>query len=378
MGSNKNIHKIVSLRKRIFYAFLTALCPVLILLIFLIELILVPAIEHYAREELVNSTEIFTQTVRSSATIAVRSYLHAIADNNRQIAREILSKIDREENRDEAIRRIKQIFLSQQVGSSGYIYCLDSAGNIPIHPKAGVEHTNQSNFAFIRTQMRKKEGYIEYGWKNPGEEAERGKALYMVYLKSLDWIISASSYRSEFNELVHPEDVKDVISSAKFGKSGYAYMLDLNGDILIHPKVSKLNIFAENYFPTDFAKTIVRNRNGILEYTWKNPNEKKPHKKIVVYKSVPGFDWIICSSAYLSEINQPVWMARGIAYTSIALLLLSGGITAYLLSRYLTNPIDKMIRQLDYNSSTHSLSPVPIKTRDELGRLGSEINSFGV
>ena len=59
---------------------------------------------------------------------------------------------------------------------------------------------------FIQAQIKRKEGYLEYNWKNPEENTERPKALYMTYFQPWDWIISVSSYKSEFSKLI---DVKD-------------------------------------------------------------------------------------------------------------------------------------------------------------------------
>jgi hypothetical protein len=46
---------------------------------------------------------------------------------------------------------------------------------------------------------------------NPGEAGSRPKALYMTYFVPWDWIISISSYRSEFNAWVNVEVFRDSI-----------------------------------------------------------------------------------------------------------------------------------------------------------------------
>ncbi|MCP3873312.1 MAG: hypothetical protein GY699_09195 [Desulfobacteraceae bacterium] len=90
---------------------------------------------------------------------------------------------------------------------------------------------------------RKKIGYIEYNWANPGETTKRPKALYMTHFVPWDWIISVSSYREEFRELLNIDDFNRNILSITFGKTGYSYVMDSKGLMVIHPKLSGSNIY---------------------------------------------------------------------------------------------------------------------------------------
>ena len=51
------------------------------------------------------------------------------------------------------------------------------------------------------------------------------------YFEPWDWIISVSSYREEFRELVNVEDFRDSILSLQFGQTGYSYIIDEQGRI---------------------------------------------------------------------------------------------------------------------------------------------------
>lgn len=63
----------------------------------------------------------------------------------------------------------------------------------------------------MRLQKEKKEGYLEYDGANPGEIVKRPKALYMRYFAPWNWIISASSYRDEFKELLNVHGFQENI-----------------------------------------------------------------------------------------------------------------------------------------------------------------------
>ncbi len=366
-----------SLRSRIFIAFLGALLPVLVLLIAAVELLLVPYLEARTWKELTSSTRVLTSAVRASASMAIRNHLEAIAERNREIARHHLELVEQNVlSRTEAITRLRYILLSQQVGTSGYIYCINSRGTAVVHPSPAVQGTDNSGFAFVREQMERREGYMEYDWQNPGEDFPRKKALYMVYLEPLDWIISASCYHSELNELLNPKDFRDTVLSLRFGESGYSYVFNQEGQTLIHPVFKDFNALSQPDVPSDFVRNMLTTGSGRLTYDWRNPDETALRRKMAVYESLPEYGWVIVSSAYVDEVMKPVQIARGISYGGLLLLLMAAGATAYLLSGRLTRPVDEMVRQLDRNARNSTREPLPTPVDGELGRLAREFNLF--
>ena len=176
--------------------------------------------------------------IRTSASVSIKNRLRAIAEKNLDIAEYYFNKYRSGLiTRQQAMAVIEEIFMSQSIGVSGYIYCLDSKANLIFHPVEELRGTNVFEFDFVRKQIELKDGYIEYEWKNPGEKEKRPKALYMSYFKPMDLIISASTYRGEFNYLVEIEDFRESVLSYKFGSNGYAYVFDEKGVLLVHPKL---------------------------------------------------------------------------------------------------------------------------------------------
>ncbi|WP_051305860.1 cache domain-containing protein [Desulfogranum mediterraneum] len=366
-----------SLRFRFITSFFWALLPILILTGVGVELLLVPAFERQAKQELTNATRVLTNSIRAGASVAIRNHLKGIAEKNLDIASHYLALAEQGlVSRAEAVTRLRTILLSQQIGSSGYIYCLNSSGILDVHPKEGLEGSDISRHPFVREQLRLKEGYLEYDWKNPGESSSRQKALYMVYFQPLDWIISVSSYRAEFNELLSVEDFRGAVSALRFGESGYAYVMDRSGDLLIHPQLDNYNILLQRDLPSGFASTMLSTGAGSIEYEWRNPADKETRKKIAAYESIPDYGWLVVSSAYLQEILNPVKAVRIIAYLAALLMFISAAAASYYLSGRLSNPIDAMMEQLDQNARLGTHDPLPIYAQDELGRLAGEFNSF--
>jgi len=366
-----------NLRNRIFFSFLAALLPVVVFCIAAIEIYLVPAFSANARQELHNATLMLKNAVQTAADVAVRNHLKAIAEKNAEIVTHLLGRVAAGEmSLEQAKIRAREILLAQRIGSSGYIYCVDSGGMAVVHPNPGVENTDNTRFAFVREQMVRKQGYIEYEWQNPGEELARPKALYMAYVAGLDWIISVSSYRTEFTELVDVGDFRALVLSPRFGASGYAYVVNQQGDTLIHPVLSDYNALRQSDQSSTFLRTMIDSGSGTIEYRWRNPGDSAIREKIAVYESIAEYGWLIISSSYKSEILGPAAMMRKAAYGATVFLCLAAALISYLLSVRLTRPVAAMIAQLDRNTRQLSHEPLPVQSDDELGRLAGEFNNF--
>ena len=80
----------------------------------------------------------------------------------------------------------EEIFLSQKIGESGYIYVLNSKAVLQVHPE--IKGKDVSDVYFVKKQITQKDGYLEYMWKNTREKEEKSKALYMIYFKEWDYI----------------------------------------------------------------------------------------------------------------------------------------------------------------------------------------------
>jgi len=101
-----------------------------------------------------------------------------------------------------SFEELKEKIKGKKVGHTGYIYCMDSRGNLTIHPDAEgrniFEARDASEHAFIREMCEKKEGWIRYPWQNVGDKAPRQKIVRYAYFAPWDWIVAVGSYEDEF------------------------------------------------------------------------------------------------------------------------------------------------------------------------------------
>ncbi len=271
-------------------------------------------------------------------------------------------------NEQEAKTAFEQQVMEMRIGSTGYIYVLNSNADLIIHPSA--KGTNISNYYFANFQVNNKNGYLSYTWKNPGEIGAREKVLYMLYFEEWDYIISASSYKDEFIELVNVEEIREKVLSITIGDSGYMHIMDSNGVLVVHPDQEGTSIIDHIDSSGKYViREIIETKNGSITYPWKNSTDEKAREKIVFYRYYKELDWYLCSGVYLDEISNP-FEDLGVKLVIMTTILLSiAFIISYRISKYITKPINRLIEGATKVSAGDFTAEISSDRRDEIGHL---------
>lgn len=327
--------------------------------------------------ELFTTTTTILHMVRTAADVSIRNHLRAVAEKNRELAAYFHRLAEAGAmTEQQAKENARRLMLHQTIGTTGYLYCIDSGGIMRIHPQPALIGADLSEHAFIGEQKRRKTGYLEYDWQNPGDPEPRPKALYMTYFAPWDWIISASSYRSEFAELVDPDDFRQGILSLRFGETGYAYLIDSRGNIVLHPELSGNHYEAEDAAGRKFIREICRRKSGKITYSWPLPGTDQVGEKLVIFNYLPEFDWIVASSSYLDEIFAPLQTVRRIFIaTVLAALALVLPITLKI-SASITHPLQRLMDRLSKGAEGPVVPAADGGSRDEVDELARYFDAF--
>lgn len=334
--------------------------------------------EKRATEELNTLVQLTYEKIERSTDAAIKNYLRAIAEKNRDLTQYFYNEY-KLGHITEVVAKTKatEVILSQKIGESGYIYCVDSKGVIQVHPKEELIKMDLSAYSFMKEQKKLKRGYIEYMWKNPDETIERQKALYMEYFKPWDWIISTSSYRSEFNKLVNIKDYSEDILSVKIGKTGYMYVLDLSGTLVMHPSLEGQNMADEKdekgYY---FVREILAKKTGQIIYPWKKAGENIAKDKLVIYKYLEEVGYIIAAGIYIDELYYDVYrLGYIIIFTTIIAALFAFGLSMRI-SKSFTSPIIKLKQASEEVLSGNYSARSEVVSNDEIGDLAHAFNNM--
>jgi len=284
-----------------------------------------------------------------------------------------------------------------QVGETGYIYAMTSAGELTVHIAREGENvyaeTDEDGRHFIRTMCKAATESrpdtllkIVYPWRNAelGDPRPRQKMVVYRYFEPWDWIIATGGYLEETYENPETEqqafaELKARIKAKRVGETGYIYCMDRKGNLTIHPEAEGQNIYASRDSDgTPFIERMCRQREGWIRYPWKNPGETVPRSKIVRYLHYQPWDWIVAVGSYEDEFYRETNLIKGrilgslgaisIVVATIAVLLV------FLAAKVLSDPIQHMTAVIRDIKRGRFHRQMEINSRDELGELAMTFN----
>ncbi len=376
-GINMDIKKWIQnlpIRSRLLYGYLSIFLLVMLTANSVLYLYIQSTINKNIASGLSNSTLSLQHMIEDISSSSIKNKLQTIAEKNLEV---VIGIYQQDLKETIAKKRAATILSSQSIGKTGYIYAINSQGIVQAHTQKKLLNTDISDHEFVVQQIQRKYGYIEYDWSNPDESFSREKVLYMTYFGPWDWIISASAYKDEFSSMINADELRKAILAKQYGKTGYSFLMDSEGNLLVHPKLEGKNIYeSEDSDGHKFIQEMCENKNGSIRYSWQNPGEPTARKKLVYYSYIPELDWIIASSGYPEEFHQPLKVLRIILLLSLVSLISLVVLLTWKISNSITKPIKYLTSGLQAVSNGDFSKRLSPKYSDELGKLENHFNTF--
>jgi methyl-accepting chemotaxis protein len=177
--------------------------------------------------------------------------------------------------------------------------------------------------------------------------------------------------------------LKEKVRAVKIGKTGYIYAIDAKegkdqGKLTIHPAKEGTNLIdAADAGGHKFIREMIEKKEGIIRYPWMNKEtgDTSPREKVVVYRHLKEWNWIIGVGSYIDEFNSLARLVRNtqiVASVIVAILLIA--LLAVLIRQWISQPIRKVVQQTELYasgdfSSIAALTTQSGKTADEVELL---------
>ena len=178
--------------------------------------------------------------------------------------------------------------------------------------------------------------------------------------------------------------LKEEIKGIKVGDTGYAYIMDIKGNLIIHPAKEGENILgATDSSGFQYIRAMITDARalrpgevGTIRYPWINPElgEQKPRQKISKFAYFRTWDWIIAAGSYEEEIYQSMHKTK--RFISM-MVLVSVALVFFLiitLSKVLTRPIQDLTKVTTMMAEGDLSQRVNVHSQDEIGLLGKSFN----
>ncbi|MDK2826860.1 MAG: methyl-accepting chemotaxis protein [Methanolobus sp.] len=159
------------------------------------------------------------------------------------------------------------------------------------------------------------------------------------------------------------EQMKEQMSAITVGKTGYIYIMDSEGNLIMHPDSE-----GKSLYQYDFAKEMIKNKEGYINYEWNG------RQKVMAYTYYEPRGWIIASGSYLDEFTEATKNIRNTMLAAIVVLIIAGSLAAWKFSRSITEPLDKMMEAADRIAEGDLTVNIENNSRDEIGRLSAAID----
>ncbi len=320
------------------------------------------------------------ESMTALENIAIENYLRATTEKTKDVIAHYYSQYEQGLITKEGFKeKTSEVVLTKKIGTTGYVAGVSSKGILSIHPKAeGVDISKTPFWPNVEALMasENRSGYLEYDWKNPNETAPRKKSGYITYFEPMDLIIWASSYKSEFAELVTPKDFHNAILALKVGKDGYPYILDFQGNMVIHPTLEGRNVYdVQAADGQKIFQTIVTRKEGKFEYDWKDP-DGQVRRKIAIFDKIPGKDLVVAISSYKKDRYAMLYSIRNQLILAFCLSMAVIGLVVFFFSNIITKPIVKSVDFSRVMSKGDFTGKLEIRQKDEIGQLAAALNEM--
>ncbi len=244
----------------------------------------------------------------------------------------------------------------------------------------------------VKIAREKGEGFHSYSWiKLKGTDQLFKKLTFAKHIPDWKWVIGTGIYLDSIEQEVEKKkaelitNLKTLLTNTRIGETGYIYLFDSKGNMMLHPNsniegrnFSTLKNPGKKSFILEDLVNAYKSGKKVLYYTWDKPDDKGnySYKKVSWIDYNKDFDWYICSSAYLAEINSAATrMQQYIWLTSSILLLLALGTSAYFFKKLLT-PIETLSENARRVKNGDLSVRSNIRTSDEIGTLAQTFDGM--
>ncbi|WP_340818293.1 Cache 3/Cache 2 fusion domain-containing protein [Methanolobus sp. WCC4] len=130
----------------------------------------------------------------------------------------------------------------------------------------------------------------------------------------------------------YTQEIRDQMLDITVGETGYMYVMDSAGNLIIHPTSE-----GDNIYKNDFVKEMVANKEGRIDYEWEG------REKVMSYSYYDEKDWIIATGTYIDEFEAPVRAIRNGIIAAVIAFAILGSVAGVLISRSISRGVDGIV-----------------------------------
>ncbi len=321
-------------------------------------------------QSIVNAFEQDFSNVQSAVSV-MENDIRADIDVNRAMA----DKTYLQNYRKELIKRITTLGENSDISRSIYVYFnvekfrqevdawvyqAEEDGNYELQAPFGLDYYKEYQ-AWYHDPLEKKMAL----WTPPYESATGG--IISSYVTPV--IVNGESIAIAGMDL-YLDDIQKTLQEAVLFDTGYLYMMDSEGNILVHPSIAFNESIKDQGHGEELLAEMNANDSGFTRY-------KRDDGKLVIaaYGHLDN-GWIVASSVPESEVIGFILRAMYILLGIIVGSMILAVVVSIVMSNSITKPIKTIVGVIEKIKDGDFTVTVDVSTKDETKLLADGINDM--
>lgn len=176
------------------------------------------------------------------------------------------------------------------------------------------------------------------------------------------------------------DGTRPINPNIDLGENGYLFIISGDGLQLAHPSLEGENIWeVEDPKGMKMAQEVIKAGQaggGLTYFDWPLPGtEDVIEPKVSYSKEDPYWGWIVVSSTYMQDFNQPAESLKSLIMILTVIALLIGGVIVWLFANYLSKPIQIVTAHMKgLAEGDLTQESIQVRSKDETGQLALAMN----
>lgn len=167
------------------------------------------------------------------------------------------------------------------------------------------------------------------------------------------------------------QKIIDLVAQTRIGRNGYAFLVNAEGKVLIHPERALVES-AANVSSLAPVKAAIEGKSGWVEY------EFRGQRRLAAYSYLPNTRWGLIVQQPLDDALEDISSVRKGNLVIIAMTMLVAIGFAFVLAGYLFRPISILISAAEKVASGDLSAHAECRSGDEIGHLATAFNNMTV
>jgi signal transduction histidine kinase/CheY-like chemotaxis protein len=289
-------------------------------------------------------------------------------------------------------------------GNNDYIFISDYNSVLISHPDDELFNADFSEVQDVKGNLivpplveiakTKGKGFHKYYWRRYKGSEVIEKLSYVENFEPWDWAIGTGVYIDDVQKGVEQRfenmvaEIREYFKNMKLGKSGYSYIFNEDGDVLVHPnptleggtikgiKTPKTGLPLMDELKKASQKEWGEN---YVTYYWDKPEdiENYKYKKISYVYKMENLDWYISSTLYYDDLHSLGHnLSTKAAIIGLIMMLFIITILNILIKNNIVNPINSILAVINEIQEDNYEKKIETESEDEIGTLAGRFNEM--